>query len=248
MEQNLTDALHDAYQYLACLSRYDELITGYQNNTEQHREKYRQLKARSAGKGLSPGIFLIFLSPMIFIMLAIFFAAEGWMVKPFAAVMLILLIGGPFFASKISKEKENKRNESFQEEAVRYWQTTGGPAEQSNQQVITRISEERNEFVSKNGSVLEILPPNYRNTFACGFILTSVVNKRADSLKEAINLYEETLHRMRMENAAQNLANAVRDMQFDVMNQMTAINANIDRANSRLRDIENLEFYNTFYK
>lgn len=248
MEQNLTNSLYDAYQYLFCLSRYDELITEYQNNTRQHREKYRQLKERQAGKGINPGIILIFLSPMMFIMLGILFAAQEMAAKLFASVMLILLVGGPFFASKMSRENEKKRNKVFQEQAIQYWQTTGGPAEQSNQEVITRISNEREEFVSKNSSVLEILPSDYRNHFACGFILTSLVNKRADSLKEAINLYEETLHRIRMENAAQNLANAVRNMQYDVMNQMAVINTNIDQTNSRLRDIENLEFYNAFFK
>lgn len=53
--------------------------------------------------------------------------------------------------------------------------------------------------VHEEGSITPTLPSKYYSTQVVGFLLDSVQGFRADTLKEAINLYEEHEHRMRME-------------------------------------------------
>lgn len=55
---------------------------------------------------------------------------------------------------------------------------------------------------------LYVLPQDYRYLDAAKFILFYLENGRADNMKEACNLYEEELHRQKMEN-----------MQVDILNQ-----------------------------
>lgn len=249
MNEALISELSDAYQYLACVEKYDQLIGKYEINTETHRNKYYQLKSRTAHGGFKPWVPMIFILPLIMALIAIIVVAEcAAVIKMILGVILAALLIAPFFASKISYQNEQKQNRKFQQEAVDYWQNTGGPAEQSNRQTVQKITSEKNVFVSDNKALIDVLPPDYQTVSACGFILTSLINGRADSVKEAINLYEETLHRIRLEHATQEVASAISQMQYDVMRQMDSINTNIDRTNSRLQNIENLEFYQTFFK
>lgn len=48
---------------------------------------------------------------------------------------------------------------------------------------------------------INILPPAYRYLLAAEYIYNCFVNCRANNLSQAINLYEEQLHRWRIENA-----------------------------------------------
>lgn len=49
------------------------------------------------------------------------------------------------------------------------------------------------------GGITNTFPPQYRSTHAIGFLLNAIQSYRADSLKEAVNLYEEQLHRHKVE-------------------------------------------------
>ena len=51
------------------------------------------------------------------------------------------------------------------------------------------------------------VPQNYQNSFALEYICSYLYNGRASNLQGAMNLYEEEMHRMRMENAQQQLLN-----------------------------------------
>lgn len=249
MEQDYISSLIDAYKYLDCIEKYDSLIYKYSDNTAQHKQKYYQLKNRHEKKGIKPWLVYVFLLPMIIILSILLIAGEmsaGLRVTIYTILIVILI--APFFISIASYKSEKRINNRFEKEAINYWQKIGGPAEKANNEVLSRINNEKREIIRKYSFVVNIIPPDYRDTTACGFIVSALINKRADNIKEAINLYEETLHRMRLESATQDLVSAVSSLQNEVMYQMTAINNNIDRTNSKLRDIENLEFYNTFFK
>lgn len=47
--------------------------------------------------------------------------------------------------------------------------------------------------------MMEFIPDKYQSVHAANFIYEAVDNQRADTLKEALNLYEEDSHRTRME-------------------------------------------------
>ncbi len=49
-------------------------------------------------------------------------------------------------------------------------------------------------------NIAKFIPDDYLHLHAINWFKTAVVNMRADSLKEAINLYEEMLHKQRLED------------------------------------------------
>jgi uncharacterized membrane protein YukC len=58
----------------------------------------------------------------------------------------------------------------------------------------------QDEIIETKSDILCVLPKNYRYPLAANFIADVLESGRAESLKEALNLYEEQLHRWRMEN------------------------------------------------
>ena len=59
------------------------------------------------------------------------------------------------------------------------------------------------QTVGMYGSAIEFIPPDYRYVEAVESFYRYLLNGRANDLQQAVNLYEEELHRMRMENAQQ---------------------------------------------
>ncbi|WP_034444861.1 hypothetical protein [Butyrivibrio sp. AE2032] len=67
-------------------------------------------------------------------------------------------------------------------------------------QAISDIEEAQLDFITPYlGAVTECLPTKYQYSYAVSSFCSYLQNGRAGSLKDAINLYEEELHRNRME-------------------------------------------------
>lgn len=64
----------------------------------------------------------------------------------------------------------------------------------------TELTDALNQFVKQNELILTILPKSYRYPLAANFIAEVLESGSADTMKEARNLYEEQLHRWKMEN------------------------------------------------
>ena len=61
------------------------------------------------------------------------------------------------------------------------------------------ISQEIYRVTTENQEKINLMPRDYRYYDAVAFFESALANGRADSMKEAINLYEETIHRQNME-------------------------------------------------
>lgn len=242
MQDELKIQLYDAYKYLSVSNAYQKLIEKYQNNTRQYRNNYYNLKNRSAPKTSNASIKLSLIVPG-FLFFVMIFAVENIWGRLFSLLAFAVVIFIGISSKKINNKSGNKQNDKFRKEAEEYWQKTGGPAERKNMQTIQRIRSEKEKFEKEYSGVLDIVPYNYRSESAVGFLLYAILNKRADNLKEALNLYEEELHRVRMENAMNNIANAIEESNYNLERQLSGISASIDVTNSRLRNIENMEFY-----
>lgn len=87
-----------------------------------------------------------------------------------------------------------------------------GEAERPEDQTLTaRLENISNSLVSitqQNQTLIDAMPRDYQNYEAVCFFEQALANGRADSMQEAINLYEEQLHRMTME---QNSRRAVQE-------------------------------------
>lgn len=74
-----------------------------------------------------------------------------------------------------------------------------------NGQVYEQISAEIEQIANENREVINAIPRDYRYYDAVAFFENALANGRADSMKEAVNLYETHLHQMRLENANQQM-------------------------------------------
>lgn len=82
---------------------------------------------------------------------------------------------------------------------------TTAKALKKNEELYTEISEEIEQVSFQYNDAIAAIPRDYRYYYAVNFFENVLINGRADSMKEAINLYENHLHQMRMENANQRL-------------------------------------------
>lgn len=62
------------------------------------------------------------------------------------------------------------------------------------------LKEKMDDIIQENREIISIIPDKYRYPMATDFFTEVLENGRADSLKEAMNLYEEQLHRWKMES------------------------------------------------
>lgn len=99
------------------------------------------------------------------------------------------------------------RNSRAKKDASKFvveWETTGKQKlDDMNAQLQELHAYRKEQVQEKAAATLSLLPPKYTYLEAIDFFIDMIVNLRADSMKEAVNLYEEHLHRQRME-AAQN--------------------------------------------
>lgn len=112
---------------------------------------------------------------------------------------------------------------------------------------INRLKEELDAFLGENGKYIEFLPVDYQTVHAVCFMLKSVKNLRADTLKEAINLYDQELkhleamaaaERQRLQNENMLYAMELLNMNMEHMNEKQA------RTNQILRSIDTIQTIN----
>ena len=66
-------------------------------------------------------------------------------------------------------------------------------------QVYARIEQLKTEV---DWTPISIMPPAYRNVDALSFSCVAFINGRATTIQEAVNLYEQELHNLKMQNMA----------------------------------------------
>ncbi len=96
--------------------------------------------------------------------------------------------------------------------------------------------------------IIEAFPPDYRYTYAVGRVISFIENLRADSIKEALNLYEKELYQDRMLSEQKHQtqaaeASAQANMASAAANIVTAFNTGQIASNTKqmvgtLRNIE----------
>lgn len=63
------------------------------------------------------------------------------------------------------------------------------------------LEQKIDESIDRMGYHLLVLPPDYRYYMAAEYIYNCFRNDRADTMREAVELYEEQYHRRKMEHA-----------------------------------------------
>lgn len=152
------------------------------------------------------------------------------------STLLLLVALALMISAKISRKKFIKRATSEHEEFKAQMEKE---IAELNEQIET-IHSDLNKYMNAKQHYLEFLPTSYRNVMAVGFMLEAVQNLRADTLKEAINLYEQELKHM----AAMEVAELQRAQNENLMYILEQTKLGIDANNEVLQDIRFMQFLN----
>ncbi len=255
MNTDLHSQLVNACEMYVMLNNYNSAIEKLDIEKNDILQRYEKLKAE--GIRIGGGIALVLVSSIlcctILMFLLIYLAYIDITPESNIPITLIrlfspfLLIAVPFilvftYKSIARKSKEKKR----QEKLSKYYAEVFVPNRDRVFNAINGLEKEKSLFLQNNINLLDFVPEHYRTNLAVAFMERAVRTGRADTLKEAINLYEEQLHRWNMENYAQQLIDK-QSIENEIMNEHLArIASNQGRIVSTLKNIENLEFYNTF--
>lgn len=105
-----------------------------------------------------------------------------------------------------------------------------------------QIENDRQKLRKAISDKIGIIPPNYRYQMAVQYIYESFRNMRARNMTEAINLFEEQLHRWKMEASQQQMVELARQQtaaaRMSAVANVVSASANIANA-SHTRDIAN---------
>jgi len=121
----------------------------------------------------------------------------------FYAVPIILFFIGLFgviFLRLDTKNKERARDRLCEKETA--------PLIEKSTEEFNAMWSAYEDFVQKNIHVIEFLPMQYRDQQAVSYMLVAVSSGRAETFKEAMELYELQLHRWKVEDAARQAAEA----------------------------------------
>ena len=149
---------------------------------------------------------------------------------------IIIVILNTLYCKYIEKTSSNK--------ADKLWYDKWGPTVAQAEKDIQKATQELVKFKADNNKCTHFLPREYRDYQATSYMAIAVAKGRADTFKEAANLYEEQLHRWRMEQINEQIA----AQNWAIQNSLATIGQQQAETNKLLKDIENLEFYNMWFK
>lgn len=243
MNENLFNDLYNASEYYRICNAYDEIIKRYNTDIWHCEEKYGQIKSKKDSP-LVINIASILIGLFLFLQGYAFVISDHSFIKIIGVVLWILgslaLIIVPIFNTIRCKKSVNK----YAKIADNLWYSELGPIVAEDKKNIKKAKGELTRFKLNNRDCVEFLPQEYRNYQATSYMALAVGKRRADTFKEAANLYEEQLHRWRIEQINEEIAY----QNMAINNNLSNIYNQQIETNKRLRNIEDLEFYNMWYK
>lgn len=140
----------------------------------------------------------------------------------FKAVLIIAAIAaGVFLLMKASNNKTAKENAVI---------------ESNNQVIIQKYSQISQEIKDRQQDLIRNyggwFPPDYYRLDAIHFFINAFMNHRANSLSEAINLFEVSEHQRRMEASQAELIQGQRQMKDQLVSGQQAMMAQLEHANA----------------
>lgn len=184
IERNLLEELYSARKIMTAISECQEKIDTMLNQIEEVKKKVENINTPN-GCGC-----------LIVIVISLLGLAGGiWgSVICFVVTFLIYLV---LDAAIFEKPREEK--------ADRYYKENVAPLLKKSEGLVKRLESLWNSDASIEAQ--KLIPPDYYSISAVNWLIKTIENRRADTFKEAINLYEDMLHKERVENMhEQNIA------------------------------------------
>ncbi len=241
MNKELCENLATAVDYFQCGERFKELLNEQDEKVQTLEKRFRADKNRGEGKFMFLFVLavigmvssgLIILATAIMLFSGDQFGEGDFIILSTLPFMLLFSVGLFAFVKIHEKTKERKFKKIYQNEIQ--------PQIDQAKEEVNNIKIAVQEFAQKNLHLIEFLPMQYRHLQAVSFMFYAVKNGRADTLKEAINLYEEQLHRWKVENAAQEALETQQYMAY----AMDELNARQVETNKRLLAIQAMQYWN----
>ena len=219
-EQLQTNALSIVRTAFPVFRDLDSLYTAgvrtEQQLTQLHAKRVARLDERSQALGILLGglVFLAFLIPSMTI------SRKSGVNHSASTVSIILAVVG-IAAGLVVRFLIRKRYHA------RAMQET--PEEQTLAARLEDISRNLQSVVQENQAVIDTIPRDYQYFYAVSFFEQALANGRADSMKEAINLFEEQLHRETLEQNSRRMLDAQFEQSWMIAEaQQSARNASIN--------------------
>lgn len=253
MNTELHQKLVAACDVYVALRKYDQALENLRQDKANVQKYYEQERKKGIkiGGGMTWSIILSAVLCTALIVAATLWVGEtatgDQSIATLALLGSILLIPSPVFVGLFYKRVVGGHKEkAFKKKMEALYKDEITPALQQYTAAITKLTAERGAFLRETKRLLDFVPEHYRTNLAVAFMERAVRTGRADTLKEALNLYEEQLHRWNMESYAQSMAEQAAWEAAMMDEHLSRMEANQARMASSLRNIENMEFYNTF--
>lgn len=234
MNSKLFSDLYSASEYYRVCNTYHEKIANSKTNIQNCKNNYIELK----GKKKNPSVANIFLV-MFGVVTCLTFLPDAE-IRPagiLIAIAIALVVIFNILRCKSYNDKHSKQ-------ADKLWYDKWGPAIAQAEKDIQKANQRLMKYKADHYNCINFLPNQYQNYSATSYMAIAVRNGRADTFKEAANLYEEQLHRWRMEQINEEIA----AQNWAIQNNLASLGQQQAETNKLLKDIENLEFYNAFVK
>lgn len=180
--EELLNGLNDAVNIL-------RQLVNDQHQLKKVRGQYRKIQPNLNWKNMRIAyivfivVFLFYIYPSI----AELFEFDSFFM-PYITIILVVYLGIKSYC-KIKNKKIDKENEQIR--------TTNETTKVQEQQIVNEIEQIQQAYHDR---VSWWYPSDYCSVDAAEFFYNVIKNYRADNIKEAINLYEVTLHQRRIEN------------------------------------------------
>lgn len=195
--EELLNGLNDAVNLLRQFVNDEQQLNKIRN-------QYRKIIPNLNWKKMRIACFIF---PVVFYILYSYitlFVGPGFRVGPYVVVIVAFYFGLKSYC-KIKNKSIDKENEQIR--------ATNETAKVQEQQVVNEIEQIQQAYHDR---VSWWYPGDYCSVDAAEFFYNAIKNYRADSIKEAINLYENTLHQRRMErNQKQAIAQAEKQQKLN---------------------------------
>ena len=250
MNQSLYTDLLNASLILVAQKNNKAKIQGHKNAIvlrDQVRAEMAALDDKPQGYGAKKG-WGIFLNIVCIIWFAIVFPATAsdpeempaplfyYIAVPIVCSFFLLSIF--LMASARVSLKKYKENEKILMEQLRQEDEVKNKADEA---AIAQLEADAVTLQKAAKELLAFLPDTYRNAEAACYMLLAVKDGRADTLKEAMNLYEEQLHRWKMEKIAANSARMQQIHMESMRSAMQEISDNQQHIQDQLSTITALQ-------
>lgn len=238
MENNLLKTFENAEQYFAIIDRYNGLIEDYKKNSNFQREKYWFLKnQKKPSPAMTLPVFLGGFFGLVLIENFIMQSNRALYNEDFVKSALILSFFFAFVLALVYAIICISKRKKINNQAENFWNNEGLEITQKNNEKIKEITVALNDFIDENTDISAKIPPDYRNFPATSYMANAIRNCRANTLKEAINLYEEELHKMKM-----------LDNQMKTNNQIYDLCIMQAKMNSEIKSMQRLQMFDTMGK